>query len=78
MANSLIASASVGSVEQDRDVRVERALAQQVGDDLAALAAVADDDAGRVQVVVQRAALAEELRAEHDRGARVRAPASAR
>ena len=74
MENSLIASASVGPGQQDLDVRVERPLAQQVRDHLPAVAVVADDDPRRVQVVVQRAALAQELRAEHDRGARVRGP----
>ena len=50
--------------EQHRHVRLLGALDEQVGEGAAPLAAVADDDPGRVQAVPERPALAQELGAE--------------
>ena len=52
--------------EQDRHVRVQRARRQQLGKAPRLRRAVAHDDAGRVQVVVQRPAFAQELGREKD------------
>lgn len=56
----------VGIGEQDFDVVLLGALEQQVGEYPRPLGTLADDDARRVQVVVQRAPLAQELGAEDD------------
>ena len=53
-----------GVGEQHRDVLPDGPLPQQLGEDLGALRALADDDARWVQVVVQGLALAQELRGE--------------
>jgi hypothetical protein len=50
-----------GIGEQGVDVLLHRTLLQQSGESLGALGALADDDAGRVQIVVQRTSFAQEL-----------------
>ncbi len=52
--------------EQHRHVGLERALLQQPREGLRARRTFADDDPGRVQVVVQRPAFAQEFRREDD------------
>ena len=64
MAKSLIASASVGLGEEHGDVVGVGALDEQLGERAGPLGVLADDDARRVEVVVQRPALAQELGGE--------------
>jgi hypothetical protein len=53
-----------GAGQQDRGVRLQRTAAQQFGEFLGPVRAFADDDPGRVQIVLQGPAFAQELGAE--------------
>lgn len=54
-----------GICKKGRDVLFDRALFEQIGEDLRSLGALADDDARRMKVVVKRPALTQKLRGKN-------------